>query len=234
MTICQHNVYYLVILLNVDGTHTLSTNARVVFQGGTLYDTVLCCKDNIVACEEFLIAKLLAPDSEECIDSIVRLQLEQILYSTSLGILCALWYLEATQPIYTALLGEEEYHIVSICCIDVFCEVLLTGTRAARAHTATCLSTEVCLQGTLDVSQVRHCDDNRVVSIELLRVELCIRELYLCATLVTIFLLHLLKLVLHHLLTQLWVIQNLLQVSNEFHYLLVFSLQFLYTQTCQL
>ena len=75
MTICQHNVYYLVILLNVDGTYALSTNARIVFQGSTLYDTILCCKNNIVACKEFIIAKLLAPDSEECIDSIVRLQL---------------------------------------------------------------------------------------------------------------------------------------------------------------
>ena len=107
-----------------------------------------------MALQELLIHELLALYAEECIDAVARLQLEHVLYSTALGILRALWYLEAALPIHPTLLSEEEYHVVGISRIYVFREVLFTSTGTTGTYAATALHAEVILQGALDVAQV--------------------------------------------------------------------------------
>ena len=184
--------------------------------------------------EEFLVNELMALDAKEGIDAVTRLELEHILDSTTLRVLGALREFEATLPVYPTLTGEEEYHIMGIGCINVFGEVLLTGAGTTNAYSTPALSTEVRLQGALDIAQMRHSDNHWVVGIELLRIELGVRELNLSATLVAILLFHILQLVLHHLLTELWFIEYALQVSYEFFEVGILLTQFIDTQTSEL
>ena len=81
--------------------------------------------------------------AEECVDGIIGLQLQEVLYGASLCILGLLRYLEAAQPVYAALLCEEHYHVVGIGGIYVFRKVLLTGAGTASPYSTSCLSAEV-------------------------------------------------------------------------------------------
>ena len=93
--------------------------------------------------QELLIVELVALNAEECVDRIIGLQLQEVLHGATLRILCLLRYLKAAQPIDAALLGEEEYHVVSICGIYELREVLLSCSCATGSYAATRLRTEV-------------------------------------------------------------------------------------------
>ena len=53
-------------------------------------------------------------------------------------------------------------------------------------------------------------------------------------TLVAVFLLHFEQILLHHLLTTLGIVENLLQVGDEFHQIIVLLMELIDTQTCEL
>ena len=61
-----------------------------------------------------------------------------------------------------------------------------------------------------------------------------LERLDFCAALVAILLLHLKELVLHHLLAQFRVVENLLQVGNLTLKLLILGMELVHTQTCEL
>ena len=118
--------------------------------------------------------------------------------------------------------------------IDILREVVVAGACSLRAYATTCLLTEVSQRSTLDISEVTHGHNDRIVWIEVLSIELMLVWDYLCTTLVAITLLHLLQLLLHHFLATLWVVQDLLQVGNEFHQCVILSMQLIHTQTGEL
>ncbi len=233
-TVGEHYVNHLVVLHDVDGAHALRTWTRVVGQAGTLYGTVLCGEDDVVRVEELGVRELLALYAEEGVDGVARLELEHILYGTSLGVLCALRYLEALEPVHASHLGEEENHVVCLGGVDELREVLFACAAAAASRASARLSAEVGLQGALDVSEVAHGDYDGVVGEVVLGVELGAGELYLRAAWVAVPLLHLEQVVLHHLLAQLGVVEDRLEVFDSLHELVELVVQLLLLQTRQL
>ena len=93
---------------------------------------------------------------------------------------------------------------------------------------------EVAQRSTLDVPHVRDGDDNRIIGIEVFCIELVVEWDNLCTTLVAILLLNLKQILLHNLLTTLWVVENLLQLGNKLLQVVEFLMQLVYTQTCEL
>ena len=172
--------------------------------------------------------------AEECVHLVIALDVEEVLDGTSLRVAVALRNLIALEPVATSLLGEEEHRLVHSSWIDVLGEVLVTGTSALGTNTTTSLLTELRQSGTLDISKVANCDNHWVVWIEVLWVELMVVRLNHGTTVVTIFLLHLIEFILHHLLAKLRVVQYLIQVVDGLHQLVKFIVQLLQTQTCQL
>ena len=79
-----------------------------------------------------------------------------------------------------------------------------------------------------------HGDNHWVVWIEIFWVELMVIWFDHGATCVTILLLHLVEFVLHYLLAEFRIVQNLVQVVNSLHQLVEFIMQLLQTQACQL
>ena len=53
-------------------------------------------------------------------------------------------------------------------------------------------------------------------------------------TIVAIFLLHLEQILLHHFLTTLGIVENLLQVGDEFHQIIILLMELIDAQTCEL
>ena len=53
-------------------------------------------------------------------------------------------------------------------------------------------------------------------------------------TLVAVFLLHFEQILLHHLLTTLRIVENLLQVGDEFHQIIILLMELIDTQTREL
>ena len=79
-----------------------------------------------------------------------------------------------------------------------------------------------------------HCDSHCIVSIEIFRIKLLTGVFDFSATLISILFFHFDKFILHHLLAELWIIENLLEISDEFFQFLIFSVKLIDTQTCQL
>ena len=79
-----------------------------------------------------------------------------------------------------------------------------------------------------------HGDNHWVVWIEVFRIELMVIRLNHGTTCVTILLLHLVEFILHYLLAELRIVQNLVQVVDGLHQLVEFIVQLLQTQACQL
>ena len=107
-------------------------------------------------------------------------------------------------------------------------------TGSLGAHTATTLLVELAERRALDVSHVGDGDDNGIVGIEVLGIELVVEGDDLRATLVAVLLLHLEQIVLHHLLAALGVVEDLLQVCDELHEVVVLLVELIDTQTCEL
>ena len=162
------------------------------------------------------------------------LDVEHILDSAALGVLVALGDLVALLPVAASLLGEEEQRVVHRGRIDIFCEVVVAMTGSLGAHAATTLLVELAEWRALDVSHVGDGDDNGIVGIEVLGIELVVEGDDLRATLVAVLLLHLEQIVLHHLLAALGVVEDLLQVCDELHEVVVLLVELIDTQTCEL
>ncbi len=108
----------------------------------------------------------------------------------------------------------------------------MTSTLGTQSTTA--LSMEVGKRCTLDIAHVADGDHHRIIGIEVLGVELMIEGDNLCLALIAILFLHLQQVFLHHLLATLRIIQDFLQVSNEFHQVVVLLVQLIDTQAGQL
>ena len=63
--------------------------------------------------------------AQKSVYRIIRLDVEHILYSTSLEILVALGYFVTLKPITTSLACKEQHGLVHCCRIDVLGKVLL-------------------------------------------------------------------------------------------------------------
>ena len=88
--------------------------------------------------------------------------------------------------------------------------------------------------GTLDVTHVGDSDDHRIIGIEVFSIELVVEGNDLRTTLVTIFLLDFEQILLHHFLTTLRIVENLLQVGDELHQVIVLLMELINTQTSEL
>ena len=185
-----------------------------------------------MALEELLVGELLY--AQHSVDGVVALDVEHILYGTSLRGAVALGQLVALHPVAASLLCEEEHHVVHRCGIDILGEVAVAVVGSLVAHSAAALLAELAQRSALDVAQMADGDNHWVVGIKVLCVELLARVAYLSAALVAIFLLHFLQLVLHHLLAELGVGENLLQVSYELLQVVVLLVQLLHAQTSEL
>ena len=73
------------------------------------------------------------------------------------------------------------------------------------------------------IAEVAHRDHHRIIGIEVLSVELMLVGYDLCTAVITVFLLHLIEIVFHHLLAKLRIIENRLQISNLLLQFLIFS-----------
>ena len=112
--------------------------------------------------------------------------------------------------------------------IDELDEVLVACRSALHTNTATSLCAELGEGSAFDVAEVTHGHDHLFLRIELFWVEVFAGgHVNLGFTLVAPFLLHFEELVLHHLLTEFWVIQNLLEIFNQLHQFVILSMQFL-------
>ena len=120
------------------------------------------------------------------------------------------------------------------CWIDIFGEVFLTCASTLRTYTTTSLLLKVCKRSALNITKVTNSNNNRVIRIEVLSIKLMLIRDNLCTTVIAILLLNLLQLFLHHFLTTLRVIKNLLQVLDGLHQFLKLLMQLIKTQTCKL
>ena len=120
------------------------------------------------------------------------------------------------------------------CRIDVFREILVTRLSSGRTDTTTCLLTELAQRCTLDISEMAHRDNDRIIGIEILWIEFLARIFDFRATGISIFLLHLLQFVFHHFLAKFRIVKNRLQVSNQLLQFLKFLMQLIDAESCQL
>ncbi len=118
--------------------------------------------------------------------------------------------------------------------IDILREVIVAMTGSLGTDTTASLLVEFVQMGTLDIAHVADGDDHWIIGIEVLGIELVVEGDNLGTTLVAILLLHLLQLILHHLLTTLRIVENLLQVSNKLHQVVIFLMQLVNTQAGEL
>ena len=185
-----------------------------------------------MAVDEFLIVQVL--HAQVGIDSIVGVDVQQILDGASLRVLRTFGYFVHLQPVALALLGEEHHGVVHRGRIDMFYEVLIAGFGTFGAYPTTVLCTEFAQRRTLDVAHVRDGDNHLVVGVEVFGVEFLGRIHDFGAALVAVFFFHLDEFVLNDLAAELVVHQDFLQVSNLFLDFLVFGVQLVLHQACEL
>ena len=154
--------------------------------------------------------------------------------STTLRGLVALRNVIAMEPVATSQTSEDEHRLVHRGRIDELGEVLLTGVSSLGAYSTASLLTELLQRRTLDITEMTDRDDHRIVRIEVLGIELMLVGDDLCAALVTIFLLHLKEVVLHHFLAKFGIVENLLQISDALLQLVVFSMEVIETKLREL
>ena len=232
VAIGQTDAHHLVAFQDIDGIDTIGSRTAVGLETGLLDDTVLGGENHEVGVEELRIVEVL--DAQYGIDGIIGLDVEQVLDGTSLGVLGSLGNLVALEPVAAALLGEEEQRVVHRGGIDILGEVGIAGLGSLAAHTATALLAELAQGGTLHIAHVTDGDDHGVIGIEVFGIELLAGVLDLRAALVAVFLLHLEQFVLHHLLAEFGVVENLLQIVDELHQLVILVVQLVHLQTREL
>ena len=161
--------------------------------------------------ELFVVEPLQTQDG---IDGIITLNVEHILNGTPLTVAIALGNLIAFEPVTTSFFREKEHCLVHCCRVNELREILFAMASSLCSYTTSCLFAELTQWCALDVAHVAHCDNNGIVGVEILGIELFTRIFNLRAAHIAIFFFYLVELILHHLLAQFWIIQNLLQVSN--------------------
>ena len=156
--------------------------------------------------EELLIIE--SSQSEESIDGIVCIDIEHVLYRPSLGVLSSFRNLITLEPITLSFLSEEKHGVVHGCGIDELREVLLPCPCTFRTDSTSGLSSELTERCSLDVSQMTHGDNHRVVGIEVFRIKFLRGIFDDSPSFVTIFLLHFHQFVFHHFLAKFRVVEN--------------------------
>ena len=106
-----------------------------------------------------------------CIYSIIRINIQQVLNSTSLGILGTFRDFIYFKPITLTLLSKEHHGIVHGCRIYVFNEVCIAGICTLGAYSTTVLSTELTQRSTFNIAHMRNGNNHFVICIEIFRIE---------------------------------------------------------------
>ena len=122
-----------------------------------------------MAVDELLVIEVL--DAHECVDGVVGVDVEHVLYGPSFGVLGPFGYFIDFQPVAASLLCEEEHGVVHGGGIDVLYEVLVARLCSLRAYSTAVLCVEFAERCALDVSHVADGDDHFVVGIEVFGVE---------------------------------------------------------------
>lgn len=118
--------------------------------------------------------------------------------------------------------------------IDILGEIVVAMTGSLGAHTATTLLVELVEMGALDVTHMGDGDNHRIVGIEVLGIELVVEGDDLRTTGVAILLLHLKQILLHHLLATLGIVEDLLQLGDEFLQVVELLMELVDAQACEL
>ena len=108
---------------------------------------------------------------DKCIDLVVGIDIDHILYRTTLRYASTFGYIIYLNPVATSLLGEEENIIVHCGGIDILYEVFIASVAALDSYASTVLCTELCERSALDVAHVRYCDNHRLIGIEVFSIE---------------------------------------------------------------
>ena len=148
--------YYLIALTDYNGFLALDVHAGI-FGKRCLLDYALAGgKHKIVGGGKLGILKILA--SDESVDRIARLDVEQVLNSASLRVFGTLGEFVDLHLVDHAALGEEEKVCVHRCRINVLDEILFACIAAARAYAATVLCAKLRQRSALDIAHVRDGD----------------------------------------------------------------------------
>ena len=227
-------VNHFVAIHNIDGIHAIGSWATIGFQARFLYRTVLGGKHHIVGFDEVFVFESSSSQPQEGIHGIVSINIQQVLYGTSLRSLVAFRNFIALQPMATSFLGKEQHGLVHRGGIDKLGEILVACMGTLRPYSASGLLAEVAQWRALDVTQMAYRNNYRIVGVEVFRVELMLGRNNLRATCIAILLLHLLQFVFHHLFAQFRIFENTVQIGYLAFQLLIFGMQLLQAQTCEL
>ena len=111
--------------------------------------------------------------------------------------------------------------------IDMLDEVLITCSTSLHSYSTSILSLVLSKRCSLDISEMRNCNYNILISIEVLWVEFLCRKCNLGSSLITVFLLHLKSFILDDTHLKVNVCKNILTILDELHKLVVLVLELL-------
>ena len=120
------------------------------------------------------------------------------------------------------------------CRVNILSKVLVTCTSTLGSYSSTSLLTEFGQWGTLNIAQMAYRNNHRIIWIEILWIKLVVIRLDHGTTIITVFLLHLVELIFHHLLAKLRIVQDLVQIVDGLHQLIKLIVQLFQTESCQL
>ena len=126
MAISQFYAHHAVVVVDVDGRHTIGTRTGVVAQARLLDHASLGAEDDVVAFAELGVAQLAYVEAG--VHGVVGHNVEHVLYGTALGVLRALGNVVHLEPVAASLGGEEEHGVVHRGGIDVLNEVGIAGS----------------------------------------------------------------------------------------------------------
>ena len=231
MAVGEAHIDYLIALIDIDCVDTFRPGIRVSPQTCLLDEAHLRCKDDEMSVEEFVGD--IGTQPQTSVYGVARLESEEVLDGTSLRVLVAFRNLVALHPVATALACEEEHRLMHCCRVDKLGEILLAGTCSLGPYSTAGLLTEVGQRCALDVAEMANSDDNRIVGIEVLSIELMLVGDNLRTTLITILFLDFIQVILHHLLAAFRVVENLLELIDSLHQVVILSMELVDLQTCQ-
>ena len=118
----------LFIVTYHDCIHTVGTRTAVFRQTGLLHNTLLSRKHDIVVLAELSILQL--ADQQTSLDGITRLNLQYVLYCTSLRSLRTLGDIIYTQPITAATTCKEHHRVMHRTRVNMLDKVIVTRSGA--------------------------------------------------------------------------------------------------------
>ena len=178
----------------------------------------------------FLVIQTL--HTQICINSIVRVNVQQVLDSTALRVLCSFRYFIYLQPVTFTLLSKEHHRVVHCCRVDVLNKVFITGFSTLRAYSTAVLSTEFCQWCTFDISHVWDGDNHLIIRIKVFRIEFFWWINDFRTAFVTIFSSYFQQFVFDYFTAYFIIGQDTFQICYLLHNLLVFSMELILHQTC--